>query len=174
VFVGSGPDAEFFEVVTHGGVGARMVRGGATQELRRFSSIVEWNQVAQSFQSGQEFYGVALVFDDVVAVELVEFESRAEKMIIVDKRVIHVRGSEGGGELRLPDTFGEPGAVRSRSEMFLNVIGEPRNLFVAVIQRNRGQDGLVKSTADDFHLAALHECAQKIEIFRVGALKPLE
>ena len=45
------------------------------------------HQVAQRFQTGQNFHGVALIFREIVAVELIEFEAGTEKMIVVHQRV---------------------------------------------------------------------------------------
>ncbi len=45
---------------------------------------------------------------------------------------------------------------------------------MAVFRRNGDQDRLIKSAAGDFHLAALHQRAQQIEIFGMSALDPFE
>ena len=45
---------------------------------------------------------------------------------------------------------------------------------MAVFGRNGDQDRLVKSAAGDFHLAALHQRAQQIEIFGMDALDPFQ
>ena len=81
---------------------------------------------------------------------------------------------ERRGQLRFPDAFGEPGAARTLAEMFFDVIGETRDLLVAVFGRNGDQDRLVETAADDFHLAALHQRAQQIEIFGMGAFDPFQ
>ena len=58
--------------------------------------------------------------------------------------------------------------------MFFDVVGEAGDLFVAVFRRNGDQDRLIKSAAGHFHLAALHQRAQQIEIFGMGALDPFQ
>jgi hypothetical protein len=151
-----------------------MIAGGAAQEFGGLRRITKWNQVTQGFESREKFDGVALIFNDVVAVQLFQVESRAEEMIVVNEREIHSSGRKARRELWLPNSLGKPCTTRSGREMFLNVISQPSNLLVTIIVRDGDKDGLVKSPADDFHLAAFHKCAQMAEIFWMGALKPFE
>jgi heme exporter protein D len=105
---------------------------------------------------------------------LLEFESRTEKMIVVHQRIFNAGRAQRRRELRLPNAFGKPGAARACAQMLFDVIREPRDLLQAVFRRNHRQDRLVKSSAGDFHLPALHQSAQLLEIFRMRPLDPFE
>ncbi len=121
-FVGSGPHAEFFQVVAHGREAAGMVFRASAQKFDGVRGRAKRKQVAQRFQAGQNFYGVALILGEIVAEELVEFEAGAEKMIVVHQRVFDAGRRERRGQLRLPDAFGEPCTARARAKMFFDVI----------------------------------------------------
>ncbi len=71
-----------------------MFRRRGAQKLDGFRGRTKRHQIAQRFEAGQNFHGVALVFGEIIAVELLEFEAGAEKMVIVHQRVFNARGRE--------------------------------------------------------------------------------
>jgi len=87
--VRSWPYSELFEIIAHGRVPVRMRGSARAKKFNRFGRRSKWNQVAQRFQARQNFDGVALILSEVVSVELIEFKSGPEKMIVVNKGVAH-------------------------------------------------------------------------------------
>ena len=172
--VGPGPDTELLEIVAHGREAAGVPEGGVAQEFRRLGLIAERDQISQRLQAGKKFHRVAEIFGEAVAVELVEIEAGAKEVVVVHKRVFDARRGKRRRDRRLPNALREPRAARPRAEMLFDVIGEAHDLLVAIVRRNGRQDRLVESAARDFHLAALHESAETVEIFRVRALDPFE
>src|ERR1700722_18347374 len=58
--------------------------------------------------------------------------------------------------------------------MLLDVVGEPRDLFMPILRRNGDEDGLIESATDHLDLAASHESAQKLKVFRMRCFDPFK
>ena len=172
--MGFRPDAEFFEIVTHGREAPGMAFGRAAQEIRGFMLVAERNQIAKRLQPGQDLHRVPEIFGNVITKKLFEFESGAEEMIVVDEGVIHVRVRKAGWDVRLPDALGQPRAARPGLEMLFGVCSQTRDLLPTIFGRNRHQDRLVKAAADDFDLSRGSQRAKFVEIFRMHALQPFK
>ncbi len=174
VVVGSGPDAELFHVIAHGGHAAGVDAGGIAQISDDVSDFAERNEIAQSFLPGVKPHGSAAVFGNVGAKEFFRFEARGEEMDVIDERVSDVGGGESGGKLRFPDALGKPGAGGKPAEMFLEINGEAGDLFKLIFGRNRNEDRFIEAATDEFHLAALDQPFQASEILRPVFLDPSE
>ena len=156
VIVCARPDAEFLAVVAHGRQPVRVLAGHATQELDRILHRAKWDQIAQPFQAGNDFHGLAAILGDVGTVKLLKLESAGQKMEVVHQCIVHASLRHHGGERRFPDAFGQPGALRAQPKPSFQVVGHPPELFPLVFRRDGNQNRLVKTPADQFRLATSH------------------
>ena len=118
VIVGSRPGAEFFAIVARGGHAARISGSGVSQEAEGVFRRAKREQVPQGFEAGKDANGVPAVFRDVIAVKLVKFKTSGQEVHVVDDGVLDARGGQNAGQLRFPDTLGQPGSRRGRTELF--------------------------------------------------------
>jgi hypothetical protein len=174
VVVRSGPDAELFHIIAHGGHAAGVEAGGIAQISDDVFDFAERNEIAKSFLPSVEPHGFATVFGNIGAKEFFRLEARGEEMDVIDERVSDVRGGESGGKLRFPDALGEPSAGRKPAEVFLEINAEAGDLFKLIFGRNRNEDRFVEAATDEFHLAALDQPFQANEILRPVFLDPSE
>ncbi len=174
VFVRSGPDAELFHVVAHGSHAARVDAGGVAQIGDDVCDFAKGNEIAQSFLAGIKAHGLAAVFGDVGAKEFFRFEACRQEMHVIDQGVGDVCGSEGGGELRLPNALGKPSAGGKTAEVFLEIGGQAGDLFVLILGRNGNEDRLVEAATEELDLAGLDQLLQANEILRPMLLDPGE
>ena len=172
--VGAGPGAELLAIVPHGGHAAGMALGAFTKESDGLFARTEGQQVAQNLQAGKNAHGLAAIFADVIAVELVELETGSEEMHVVHQRVFHARRSQRVRRLRLPDALGEPRAIGLAAEFFEQIFAHQLNLPELVLGRNGNQDRFVKAAADQFHLPARGQFPKMVEELRMAALHPFE
>src|SRR5580658_1300543 len=115
--VGTGPDAEFFHVVAHGGHAAGMYGRGIAQIGDDFLDLAERDEIAERFLAGEEPDALAAVFGDVGTKEFLGFEASGKKMDVVDEGVADVCRGKRGGKLRLPNALGDPGTCRATTEV---------------------------------------------------------
>src|SRR6266478_6667812 len=120
---GTGPDAELFHVVAHGGHLLRVGTGGFLEIGDDLLDGAERNEVAKGFLAGDDPNGLTVIFSNVIGEQLLRLEARGEEMNIVENGVSNVGLREDGGELRLPDTLGEPGTGGALAEVMLDIIG---------------------------------------------------
>src|SRR5437764_8465630 len=122
VFEGTGPAAEFFHVITHGGDAIGIRGGGFAQVGHHFVYGVPGDQIAKRFLPRNDANGAALIFGDVVSEKLAGFEPSGEKMNVIEYRVSDVRFRQNRSKLRLPDALGQPGTGGAFAEMFFDVV----------------------------------------------------
>src|SRR4029077_10991632 len=89
-------------------------------------------------------------------------------------RVCDVCSGKGGRELRLPNALGKPRAGRKTAEVFFEIGSKARDLFALIFRRNRDQNGFVKSTAHEFHLAGAYQFFQAEKILGTVFFDPGE
>src|SRR5260370_36026267 len=85
-----------------------------------------------------------------------------------------MRRGERVGKVGVPTRCGEPGPGGRPAEVFLDISGQPRDLFGLILSGNRDQDRLVEAATDEFHPAAFGQFFQAGKILRPMFLNPAE
>src|SRR5579863_5763725 len=93
-------------------------------------------------------------------------------MDVVNKSVVDSRRGKSGGELRLPNSLGNPSARGATAEMVFEIGGQPGDLFALVLWRDGDKDGFVKPATDQLDLPSADEGFQAGEVFRTILFNP--
>ena len=174
MIVGARPDAEFLHVIAHGRNAARMLTGGVAKKFDDLVRAAKGNEITKDLETRNQTNGLGLILGNESSEELAGVESGVEKVVIVDESIFNTGGSENRGKLRFPNALGEPRAARALPKMKRNVIREPLNLLTRILSGNGNQNRLIKTAAQEFHLSALDESSQALEILRMGFFEPFK
>src|SRR5208337_695714 len=168
------PHSELFHIVAKGSRAAGTHLGGLLEIGDGFLDPAEWDEVTQLLQAREKPDGLAAILGNVHAVQLFWFEARSEKWQIVHKRVTDIGRSQRRWQLRLPDALREPCSRGPLSKMLFQVIRQARELLFLICLRDRNENGLVESSADQFNLSGSNHAAQALEVFGMALLNPQE
>src|SRR5262249_52641778 len=124
--------------------------------------------------SGEDLHRLSTVFGNVGAEEFFRLKAGSKEMNIINQRVLDAGSRQNGWKLRLPNALGQPGPIRRLAEKPGEIIRQTRDLLLLVLRWNGDQNGLVKSSADHFHLATVDQLSDKRKIVRTIPLNPLE
>ncbi len=152
----TGPDAELFHVIAHGGHMIRVRPCGFLQVVNHLLDGSEGNQITKNLLPRDEAYGLAVIFRDVIGKKFLRFKAGREEVNVIKHGVADIGFRKHRSELWLPYTFGEPGARGALAEMMLEIVGKPDQLHPLVSGWDRNENGLVKAAADHFHLTVFH------------------
>ncbi len=95
-------------------------------------------------------------------------------MSVVQHDVPDAGFRQGPHQVRPPDAFGQPRALRAHSKMLLKIIAEPRELRGFVGIGNGGKDGFEKSSAHQLHLTARRQLFDLLEKLGMALFNPLQ
>src|SRR5262245_51191086 len=98
VLLGFGPNAKFFPVVAEHNDSTRAALGDATEVVDRGLRLLERNRVAERLAAGKDRNHAAIIFGQVVTVELLVGESGVLEVEVVEDRVFNVCGGKIGSE----------------------------------------------------------------------------
>src|SRR5579864_3260837 len=168
------PDAEFFHVVAHGCDAAGMLAGGVAEKFDDLVRRAKGNEIPKGLETGNQTNGLSLILGNECSEELAGVESSVEEVVVVDESIFHSRGGKNRGQLRLPNTLGEPRAARALSKMKRNIIRQALNLLTRILSGDSNQNWLVKTAAQEFYLSALDKSFQILEIFRMSLFEPFQ
>src|SRR5258705_2424848 len=107
MFERSRPHAEFLHIIAKYRNAIWMRIGGFAQVLDDIVNPAERNQVTKRSLSREQPHRFATVFGLIRTKQFMRFKSRANKMKIIDQRVIHLRRGQDGRELRVPYSVGQ-------------------------------------------------------------------
>src|SRR5215468_4591763 len=110
MFERAGPASEFLHVVAHRCHAAGMRRRCILQIRNGVFYFSERQQIPERLLPREESHTLSLVFRNVRTKKFLWFKSRRKKMVIVHKRIAHLRSSQRRRQLWLPNSLGEPSA----------------------------------------------------------------
>jgi len=172
--VGARPHPELLPVVAQrdGAAGrafrelAEVVDGG-----RR---LVERDQIPEPLVDREDGEGAALVLREVVAAQPLAIKPGVDEVRVVEEGVVEARVAEEAREVRLPDPLREPHPARRGAEPFPKVVRHEPELPLRVVARDRREDRLIESAAEELDLPPRGELPENGEILGAVGLDPLE
>ena len=144
-----------------------------TQVIDHFLRRTERNQITQRLAVGKDRQQMAVVFGQIVAVQLAFNETGVLEMEVVEQRVLDPRGGQVAGHALLPNPFGHPHAANACLQPIFQPTAIADDLTDPIARRNHRHDRLVKRAADDFDSARGDQARQPIQILGMVDVEPL-
>ena len=109
--------------------------------LRALLRRAERDQVAEPLVDWEERHPLAVALGPERGVQQLGGEAGGEEVAVVHQGVVHSRGREVGGQLRLPHPLGEPEPPGAHPEPALHRLRHPMDLLHPVGARQRARIG---------------------------------
>ena len=182
VLVGARPEAELLSVVPHqreiehvlAAIGAHVALRERPQIGEHFLHRPPGNQVAQPLQARKDRERHPRLLGEVVAEQLRLGEPHGMEMGVVHDRVPDARFAERTGQVRFPDAFGEPEALRGDAEFRGDRVGQLLDLAALVGIGEDREDRLVVAAGQHLDLPAGDERANPLEEVGPVGFQPVE
>ncbi len=152
VLAGGRPAAELLTVIAHDPEPVARLGRMVGEVADHVVDVPERDPVAKTLLGPEDRHETALVLGRVGAPHLGLGDRGRTEVGVVEDRPFVAGGDEGRRDVGLPDALGQPGAAWSRPECRHELVGHPDQLADAVALRQRSEDGLVPTPAEDLDL----------------------
>jgi hypothetical protein len=174
VFVGMGPDPEFFPVVPVQDQIVPLLRGDLLEVFDGLLRLLKWDGITQEFGGGEDRQNVPVLFGQIMTQKLFVGKPGIFEMGIVHDGILHPGLGYGFGKMRFPDPFRQPHPRRLGVEFFFQESGQFFDLAPFVLVRDDRQDRLVIPAGEHLYLTPLNHGFQLLHGPGMISLHPLD